>query len=278
MRSFMTVILAGAAGCSIAGKIQGPAITKPTPPSVTRPSVNVSASGGGASASSLSREPGTLGAGFEADPKGPPDGVYSKLPPYPSAPADPWAAVDGDQPRRWSAEAADHWVVRGNAGDCSAAHDHCLDKDAWFLVPDHRLTRELTTASVHVFGPDGPASPANAGSGFGGDKYTAFRTVPATRHNIAVGSIVIGLSRGTPVLGSGQHAITAYWNYGTVEELDVDIGVYKLKGAGDTAQLTGARVVVLSWQPGGKVKIVGGKKRDQLAVKASDVFLPDAKP
>jgi hypothetical protein len=261
------IVAAGATGCTINGKAYGPGAT-PTAPS---------ASGG---AAERAREPGTLGSGFEATEPGPPDGQYHKLPPYPSAPADPWVAVNGDQPKRWSADDANHWVVRGNEWDCSAAHDHCLDKDAWFVVRDSDLERgSLTSATVHVFGPEGEsnglATAANTRGGGTGDPYTAFRTVPATRTNLAVGSIVIGLSRETAKLDSGQHAVNAYWNYGTVEDVDFDVGVYKLKGARDTARLTGARVVVLSWHPGDKVKIVGGKKRDQLAVKASDVFLPE---
>jgi hypothetical protein len=264
------VMIAIGAGCSINGKAYGPTVTKPTPPSV----------GVSASSDAPTREPGTLGSGFEATEPGPSDGAYHKLPPYSSAPADPWVAVNGDQPKRWSEDDADHWVVRGNEWDCSAAHDHCLDKDAWFVVRDRDLERgPLTSATVHVFGPEGQrnglATAANTTGSGTGDAYTAFRTVPATKTNMAVGSIVIGLSRDTPALGSGQHAVNAYWNYGIVEEVDFDVGVYKLKGARDTARLTGARVAVLSWHAGEKVKIIGGKKRDQLAVKAADVFLPD---
>lgn len=237
-------------GCSINGKSYGP---------------------GASSASSPSQST----SGFEPTAQGPADGQYHKLPPYSTEPADPWVAVVGDQPKRWSADDADHWVVRGNDWDCSAAHDHCLDKDAWFIVRDRDLERELTSATVHVFGPEEPAIAANARSNRVGDPYTAFRTVPATKANMVVGATVVGLGRDTPALGSGQHAVDASWNYGTVEEVDFDVGVYKLKGARDTARLTGARVVVLSWHPGGKVKIVGAHKREQLAVKSADVFLPE---
>ena len=261
----IAMVVAGATGCTVNGKTFGP--TTPL--------------GGSTSSSSGStREPGTLGSGFAADDPAPADGQYHKLPPYPAAPADPWAAVSGDQPKRWSADDADHWVVRGNDGDCSAAHDHCLDKDTWFIVRDRDLERARdntinASATVHVFGPEGPAQAANTGSNRVGDPYTAFRTVPATKANLAPGAIVIGLPRDTPTLGSGQHAVNASWSYGIVEDVDFEIGTYKFKGAGDTSRLTGARVVVLSWHEGEKLKIVGGKKRDQLAVKASDVFLPD---
>jgi hypothetical protein len=249
-----------ATGCTINGKAYGPGAASPASSAGSPPT----------------REPGTLGSGFAASEPAPADGVYHKLPPYPSAPADPWAAVSGDQPKRWSADDADHWVVRGNEADCSAAHDHCLVGDAWFIVRDRDLERgELTQATVHVFGPEEPATAVNTNSNRVGDPYTAFRTVPATKANLAPGAIVVGLGRDTAKLASGQHAVNAYWNYGVVEEVDFDVGVYKLKGARDTARLTGARVVVLSWHPGEKVKIVGGKKRDQLAVKPSDVVLPD---
>jgi hypothetical protein len=266
----IVIIATGAPGCSLAARVSGPSGTGPSASSGTGPTTSPRPH----------QPPNHADLYGDARPAAPADGVYHDLPPYPSAPADPWAGVDGDQPKRWSAEAADDWVVRGNEGDCSAAHDHCLVTDTWFIVRDRDLERgkeygSNSEATVHVFGPKEPAQPANTGSVRVGDPYTAFRTVPATKTNIAPGSIVIGLNRTTPKLGSGQHAVNAYWSYGVVEEVDFDVGTYKCKNARDTSVLTGARVVVLSWHPGEKVKIVGGKKRDQLAVKASDVFLPD---
>jgi hypothetical protein len=68
----------------------------------------------------------------------------------------------------------------------------------------------------------------------------------------------------------GQHAIEQLWEIGTVETVDVELGVVKLVGADDTHLLSGARVVVMQWKPGEKVRVVGATER----VVLSDVFLP----
>jgi hypothetical protein len=216
--------------------------------------------------------------GYPAAPPAPPDGQYAKLPAYPTAPADPWRGVSGDQPKRWTAEAARHWVIRGNEYDCSAARDHCLDPDAWFVVRNSDLKKPTAAVGWEVFGADGmPASAGNARHyGVGSEtEWTAFRTVPATKANIAAGFAVVALDRSAGKLTSGVGSHDASWIYGIVDEVDLDGGFYTLKDRSDTFKLWGARVVVLTWKPGGKVQIVGGKKRDQLAVKPADVFKPD---
>lgn len=50
--------------------------------------------------------------------------------------------------------------------------------------------------------------------------------------------------------------------------------MYQIEGYEDTLILSGARVAVLQWKPGGKVAIIGNRPRNQLGVRAQDVFLP----
>ncbi|MEO7093940.1 MAG: hypothetical protein ABI175_11865 [Polyangiales bacterium] len=263
-----------AAACTINGKSYSPGGgggggggTSPTAPTTTTDSSGTTRSANGNQ------------VGYPAAEPAPADGQFHRLPPYPAAPADPWRAVSGDQPKRWPEDMARYWIIRGNEYDCSAAHDHCIDPDAWFVVRNNDLQR-LSYASVgwEVLGPNGtPASAGNARHyGVGSEtEWTAFRTVPATKTNIAPGSAVIALDRGAGKLTNGVQSHDASWTYGVVDEVDLDGGFYTLKDRADSYKLWGARVVVLSWKPGGKVQIVGNKKRDQLAVKPTDVFLPE---
>lgn len=260
-------------GCTINGKAYGPGAQSPSSPS--GPATSPTSGAAATPAAPASDDRSDL---YTSDGRVREDARYYKEPPYLSEPADPWAAVAGDQPLRWSAEAAGHWTLRGNEIECTAKHDHCLVKDAWFTVSMSDLERstKMIGAGVHVFGPEGPVNPWNSrGSGGSTDRYIAYRTVPATKHNLVPGAIVIGLSRDSGLPRSGIGAVEAFWWYGELEEADFDVGVYKLKGYNDTLALPGARVAVLSWKPGEKVQILGGKRRDQLGVKASDVLLPD---
>ena len=279
-------------GCVVNGKAYGPGSSS-TP---SGGASNSGASGGGAASgpsggtASSDASGGTASSGgaqagndrsdlYTPDGRVREDARWYKEPPYLSAPADPWAAVQGEYPLRWTEEAANHWTLRGNESPCTAVQDHCLVKDTWFFVAqrdiDSKVDRPLMqiVAMVGVFGPTKPAHAWNARPSVHGDDLIAYRTVPATKQNLVPGAIVIGLGRER----WPNTAIAAYeatWYYGEVEEVQLDLGVYKLKGYGDTLPLEGARVAVLMWKENTKVKILGGKKRDQLAVKASDVFLP----
>jgi hypothetical protein len=209
-----------------------------------------------------------------------PDDPQTTDPPYPTAPADPWAAVAGDQPLRLPRERADHWIVRGSQTQCTAVRDHCLVKETWFFVQQSMIDRKaqypnvLISAGPAIFGPDRPYTPANTRSPLQSTADAiAFRTVPATKRNLVPGAYVIGIPHGD-LPYSGVSAIGAGWQYGELESVDYDAGVYQLKDYPDTMPLAGARVVVLAWKPGGKVEIVGKQRREQLAVSAADVFLP----
>ena len=246
--------------CTINGKSYGPGSS--------------SSKSNDASSSSAGNSSSNSGAGEAKKPYSFNDG----LAPYPTAPADPWIAVQGDQPTRWPEEAADHWKVRSDQHDCNAKADHCLQKDAWFFVRDRDVERYMpATAGWAVFDHEGKAAHAWNGRGVtpGPSEFTAFRTVPATKSNIKVGTAVIALPRDAGKLGSEVDSHNATWYYGFVEEVDHDGGFFTIKNKQDSFKLWGARVIVLQWKPGGKVETVNGFQRNNMAVKASDVYLPE---
>jgi hypothetical protein len=195
---------------------------------------------------------------------------------YGYGPADPWLGVDGDHPR--ANDNAESWVLRGDPYDCNAAHDHCIDPLVWFTARGADLRRGLPqVVGMGQFGNDPHVvyGPVNSTTGPRyDDDFTAYRTVPATKANLAAGTLVVVLSRSAGKLSSATHAYESSWWVGEVEEINAEGGYFTLKHRDDVFELWGARAVVLTWKPGGKVTIVGGKKRDQLAVRASDVYLP----
>jgi hypothetical protein len=257
--------------CTVNGKSYGPGSSSTTTPTSNNsndsaPQAEQRPQTGVPTSSMSMSERSTLHA--------PDEGSNTGLPAYPSAPQDPWLAVDGDQPKR---RAREQWTVRSTDGDCSAAHDHCLEPDAWFIVQKAELARDkYVAASVALFGPEGGTLyPGNTRAQWVRENFIAYHTVPATKANMVPGAIVFGIGRPTVIPSSGTDAVGMSWQYGVLESVDLDVGVYTLKGASDTLMLPGARVAVLTWTPGGKVEIVGGKAKNQLAVTAKDVFLPE---
>jgi hypothetical protein len=203
--------------------------------------------------------------------------------PYPDAPADPWAAVSKDQPVRMSEDVAFNWRVRTEETSCTAAHDHCLAPGTWLMELDGSRDGTLDRTAIALgFGPTGTVTPGNVRvDGFGDEvvAYTAYRTVPATKKNLVPGALIMVF--GIPQQHFVQKAYTngwaAYsmnWNVGVVESVDWDSSFVTFVGNSDPWFISSTRVAVLSWRPGGKVSILRGAKRDQLAVKASDVILP----
>jgi len=257
--------------CTINGKKVGPSFSSDS---------SSSSSSGNSSSSSSSSSGG--GGNSGGDSGGGKHDFYKDAAQYPTAPADPWAGVNGDQPRRRSAEQIEHWKLRGKPETvCSAKIDHCIPADAWFIVKDSDAKRYMpTTAGWTVFDHEGHVANAwNGRSPISLNKdlkeITAYRTVPATKANIKSGAQVMVMSRDNGIPNSEESSYGSYWNYGIVDEVDVDGGFFTLKNKDDTFKLFAARVVVLSWKPGGKVEIVGGKNKNELAVKASDVFNPE---
>lgn len=199
--------------------------------------------------------------------------------PYPSAPASPWAGVDGDQPARISDEAAAELGVRVKPFACTAAHDHCLLARTWFFESD--VDRKRAAGRRHavpaVFGPRDPGPPWNARATHPPvEGYTALRTVPATRALLAPGATVVALAPPLRHPSSGGEAYAHVWALGTVARVDWARGAVYLDGRDDRYWISATRVAVLSWRPGGRVTVLDGRARDALTVRAADVVLPAA--
>jgi hypothetical protein len=189
------------------------------------------------------------------------------------APADPWTGVAGDAPatiddsptlQRLSAKAEDH------PRPCTAARDHCLPALAWLWIHEGEVHLPVKDAHFAVFTPEGPISP----SGYvqSADGFQAYRTVPATRANLVPGAIVATFR--TPIPADPLDAFQT-WRAGTVERVDWELGFIFFEGGQEPQFITSARVAVLSYATGRKVEILGARPRDQLAVRISDVILPD---
>jgi hypothetical protein len=204
---------------------------------------------------------------------------YEGMPPYPTAPQDPWLGVDGDQPRRLAIEPHELWTVRSNDHDCTAAVDHCLVNEAWLVEEDASARRSsFRTAHAFAFGPNGLLRPINArtSAGLPGEPFTAYRTVPATPRNLVVGALVMTLGFDKPTIQRGAEVFERTWNVGFVEKIDWDVGFVYLVGQPDrTYWITATRTAVLAWKPGEKVIVLGGRPRDQLTVRPDEIVFPD---
>jgi hypothetical protein len=203
--------------------------------------------------------------------------AYRNMAPYPDAPTDPWAAVEGDQPRRMSKDAAVTWSVRDNDFACTSAHDHCFAAGLWMIESDDAARQgTFRVAAAYGFGPDGPVLPLNAKTtGLPPEPYTAYRTVPATRTNLVPGAHVFALTFPRTQLTRGSDVFNEIWNTGVVDRVDWDLGFVYLAGQDRSYWITATRTAALSWRPGGNVEVVGGRPRDSLAVRKEDVILPD---
>ena len=216
---------------------------------------------------------------YEQDGRVRSDARWYKEAPYLPSPADPWAAVSGDQPLRWTEAQAAKWTARGDQNACTAKEDHCLVKDAWFFASESDIVRKKTHPAAHVgvavavFGPKELLRPWNAQSRLKSPPFVAYRTVPATKATLAPGALAIALPGDRP-LTDAIGAVEGFWVLGIVDSVDLAAGTFKLVDYSADYPLHYARVAVLSWREGGKVEIVGGKKRDKLAANAKELFLP----
>jgi hypothetical protein len=197
-------------------------------------------------------------------------------PPYATEPFDPFVGVDGDEPFRLTEDEISRWRVREDDFACTAAVDHCLLGNQWLLEQDADRDRGGTArnASAYGFGPTEPVRPGNAHSAYIRENYTAYRTVPATKKNLTPGTLAFVLSFPAKHPGSGRDAQGAMWNVGKVAKVDWDMGFVFLEGHKKQFWLSATRVGVMSWRPGEKIQILGGKKREELAVAKGDVILP----
>ena len=205
-------------------------------------------------------------------------------PPYPKQPADPWFAVVKDQPaalplpEKRLLEASVY--ARRQTATCDGAHDHCF-RDCTWLVRDPREegVRQFIAIPAHRR-PDGwfsrPSTDYNIRFNSGDNNqdmqagYDAYRTVPATKRLLAEGKLVAVLE----AVPTSEHGAMAPWRVGKVRTIDYDTQMVTLIGSKDEFPLAATRIVVLSYHDGGKVTIVDGRKKDEIAVRASETFAP----
>ncbi len=190
--------------------------------------------------------------------------------PISSEPADPWAGVSKGLPVKLDIE-IERWWIRDESLPCTAAHDHCLPAHAWLWVKNEVNASTLRTAYPVVFTKWGPKRPAPLANG-DSPPYTAYRSVPATKKNLVVGARVFAFPDSeTP---TGTDDVYLHWQMGIVERVDWDLGMLFLQEMQQPFFITAARVAVLSYEPDAGVKILDGRKRDELAVKPADLVLP----
>ncbi len=190
-------------------------------------------------------------------------------PPYSLTPVDPWIAVQGDRP---ASVTNANLPPRADA-DCSALHDHCLRECAWHVASTGDLDTTPTDANV--------MSP-RATQGWGGRDISgtelraksAFRTVPATRRHLTPGAIVVALPYPTRLPTGEADGMEVEWSIGTLDRVDWKAGKMFMVGSSNPFWLSVTRVAVLSYREGGKVEILAGRKRTELAVRPDELFLP----
>ncbi len=207
-----------------------------------------------------------------------PDDAAPTYMPILSAPADPWLGVAGDKPVTFgkpfvALKSPERWLVQDDHKPCTAARDHCLPAITWIVVQSPTRA-DVQTGRPAAFRPDGPDTPYYSSAPLGRDNpYIAYRTVPATRTNLVPGVIASAIEFPDAYPTSPIDAFR-YWHTGTVDKVDWDMGFVYLVGREEPMFITGTRVAVMSYTPGGKVTILGGKKREELGVALGDVILP----
>jgi hypothetical protein len=210
-------------------------------------------------------------------------GHYKNYARYPTAPVDPMLSVKDGQPVVVN---NDDWKVRASKGStCTAAQDHCIDPRTWFYEDDisrdgKAVNRRVVLGTFTNEGVQGPHNTRATGHILNEDNpYTAYKTVPATRKNLDKGTLVIAMMY--PVVtpedgGSVFESIS--WEIGVVDRVDWDLmKVYLVGSEDESIAIAATRVAVLSYRPGGKVAVIGGKKPTEIQVKAADAILPDPK-
>jgi hypothetical protein len=190
--------------------------------------------------------------------------------PVSQEPASPWAGVSKGHPVKLDIK-FERWWIRDESIACTAARDHCLPAASWFWIKNVVEASTLKNGYPVVFTTDGPKRPAPLANG---DKpaYTAYRSVPATKKNLVAGARVFAFPD-QPV-PTGTDGVYDRWQTGIVDRVDWDLGMLFFKEMEQPFFITAARVAVLSYEPDAGVKILDGKKRDELAVKAADLVLP----
>lgn len=184
--------------------------------------------------------------------------------PEPSGITDPWAGVSNDRP-----VGIRNLVPQEHSADmeCTAANDHCIRQCMWLQVPEKDAINsgiqtyfDEDTSAIDSFGPP----------------WVAYRTVPATKRLLTPGAIVTFAKYPSKVPSASFGRYSSSWVTGKLDRVDWKAGKVYLVGSRDPGWLSATRVAVLEYREGGKVQIVGGRKRDELAVRKDEVFAPPA--
>ncbi len=274
--ALVAVLATGGCAVKLNGKSYGPGAESPGGGSSSRGTSASGPSSGSGSRAPASESDAARAAREEAERQ-----AYEKKKEpeaYPTQPADPWAAVAGDQPITIDDDQQHYFRVRDDAFACTAKVDHCFPTRTWLVVQDGDA-RITSQAALHGIDPKGdevlPVFTRGDGH-LNAESFTAYRSVPATRKNLVPGAQVFVLPFPTEHPGSAMDAFNRTWTAGVVERVDWDMGFVFVKGQPKQFWITSARVGVLSWRPGGKVAIVGGGTRDSIKVSASEVIVPGA--
>jgi hypothetical protein len=190
--------------------------------------------------------------------------------PYLDAPADPWRAVaDGKPIGVVLSETA------GTPGEataaCDAAHDHCLRDCTWLMVQPNTSNKGTISVPFHYSSKGEWIRAQQYGDVHPQPGFIAYRTVPATKKNLAKGVYVFA------VKAPAQEAwLESFWDPGVVESIDWDAGTVRLKDRAEAYYIAATRVGVLKFADGAdKVEAIEGV--DATTPKVADVFLPTAR-
>lgn len=175
-------------------------------------------------------------------------------------PVDPWRAVDHGRPRVLPHVTGPY--VDDNAARCDAARDHCLLDCGWLVVDHGPPYTALPHADERIATSDGFEDVRDD------QDFVAYRSLPVTRRNLAVGALVL-------VTDDLPHP-ASMWALGQVAAIDWAREVLRLQGVRREYALANARVAVLTYQRGRQVEVVGGLRPDQLTIRPDELFLPRA--
>ncbi|MCE9577663.1 MAG: hypothetical protein K8W52_31220 [Deltaproteobacteria bacterium] len=136
--------------------------------------------------------------------------------------------------------------ANGFAGqvDCSAAHNHCLHTNTWFVSD----LAEPAAMPRLAFRFEGQFYSWRNSEHMTGSGETAYQTVPATPENTKPGSIVVFYLAESPdevIPAAGQARTDSAWRMGTVKAVDAADGTFRI-ARGPRHGFARARVVVAS--------------------------------
>lgn len=217
----------------------------------------------------------------------------SEQPPLRDRPADPWLAVEGDQPRVALPKIVGGSTYHANimprteVVSCDARHDHCLRDCTWFV-----FWKSISGAVSGAWRPTQWVAPSHFSTtgtfvmphGLGryhfneDADFEAYRTVPATKRLLRPGVKVVVPSQyftEPTKLPANELAAFDVWSVGTLYEVDWDAGTLYLERVKPAIPIAAARVVVLSYAKGNpKVQLAPGFTRAEIVIKPEETVAP----